>query len=86
MTSVRFEQEKTLDPKCAEEEQEGRKVLPGFLSRFEALFFPPVGLLRAARKKFFPRSEARSAEVSRFSRQEDVNFRGHRRAPAEIWL
>lgn len=42
MTSVRFEQEKTLNPNCAEEEQEGRKVLPGFLSRFEALFFVGV--------------------------------------------
>lgn len=32
VTSVRFEEEESLNSNCAAEEEEGRKVLPGFLS------------------------------------------------------
>lgn len=91
MTSVRFEEEeekKALNSNCAEEEQEGRKVLCAFLSalsRRVALFKVPFSLgTEVALQLFFVTAVER--RESRFSTEEDVNFRGGRRAPAQIWL
>ena len=55
MTSVRFEEEKVSSQR-AEEEQEGRNVLPGFLSDLSVFVTPEslgTKLSKVVRKVFF---------------------------------